>query len=389
MANFKFNSISYDKIKESIQWKYMIEAIDSPIDTNLLVYWLPWAWKSTIAAHRLDKFNRQNKNVIYLTYWKLLSEFLKQWIDDIDAKVKFNSFWKWFYEIRKKLNLNYIKIENIKSEDVKETFSKYIEKYGKFDVIIIDEWQDILQYIYEHIWILSNHISIFADDAQQIMIRTWENKMTEIIKWYLNTETYQLTLNRRNPKSLYEFALQLNPKNVEKWDIKLMENKPDPVIFFDCFDKQTELSQILNIINDNKSKNIAILFSQIEQISLFETDLKSENFYDYTLYNSESNFNINNFKSPLITTFKSVKWLEVDIVIIPNLYPSIEYKYLDNNQLFVAFTRAKEKLIITHHNWWSQIEKILSKFDSNTYSSYKIWIDSWNKKEISIEDIEF
>ena len=117
MPLFKFDYVSYDKILTSIKWKDMIDAIEQPFDEHLLVTWLPWCGKSTIATHRLDRLKKQKW--LYLTYWKLLTTYVSQWLASNEAKSKTNSFWSWFFK-----NWNIKKdIEKITNDDIKRITS--------------------------------------------------------------------------------------------------------------------------------------------------------------------------------------------------------------------------------------------------------------------------
>ena len=90
----------------------------------------------------------------------------------------------------------------------------------------------------------------------------------------------------------------------------------------------------------------------------------------------------------------SSKWLEFDIVIIPWYYNELKNNKLNDNVYFVAFTRASEKLIITHHNWNSEIELKIKKMDTSLCDEYKIKENNINNNsdisnEIDISDLPF
>lgn len=379
MSIFKFNYISYDKILESVKWRDMIDAIDQPTDENLLVTGLPWCWKSTIATHRLDKF--RDKKWWLLTYWKLLTSYIKQWLEKEDSKEKVFWFWKWFYAYRRKYWLAFKNIKDITWEDIKETFELIKDNQWKYDFLLIDEWQDLPKDLYQHLWIIANHLSVFADDAQQLYSNN--NANVENIINGIDPVHYELNINRRNPKVLYEFALSLNPKNAEKWNLKLMTNKSDSVEIYKCNNDKHELNQILSLLDEHEWKNIAILFSKSEWVEKFGYELKSKNI-DFSIYHKDvDDYLILNLNSPILTTFHSSKWLEFDIVIIPWIYPDIRNNQINENHFFVAFTRASEKLIITHHNGNSEIEERIKNINKDLYEEYNLWDEREN-----IEDTE-
>ena len=382
MSQFKFKYISYTDILESAKWKHMIDAIEQSIDENLLVNWLPWCGKSTIATHRLDKL--KNKNGLLLTFWNLLTSYLSQSLKDNLSKTKVQAFWKWFYAMRRKVWLDHIDIKNINWDVIKDTFEKIAENQWKYDFLFIDEWQDLPKELYPLLNIISNHLSVFADDAQQLYWN-WKNaNLNDIINW-IDPIQFELNINRRNPKQMYEFAYQFNPTHAEKWNLKLMTNKSDSVEVYNCNTKENELNKIIELLEEYEWKNIAILFSNQDAIDEYKIELEKHDI-KFTIYHSNNN-KLDNFNSPLLTTFHSVKWLEFPIVIIPWLYPEHKWKFITNNHFFVAITRASEKLIITHHNWGSEIEDKIKNIDSNLYEEYKIW--KIVEKEMSLDEIPF
>ncbi len=390
MWGFKFNFISRARILETPQWKDMIDAMDHSTDENLIVIWPPWCWKSTVAAHRLDYL--KDKNIVYLTYNNLLAEYIKQSFEDWDiVKDKIKTFFSFFHfnldEI-KFLEQNYIS-KKTECLDLIENKFKGLQK--ELDVLIIDEWQDVPLDMYKHTTKLAKHNSIFLDVAQSIYdhwIKTTEQ--FNQLKNYLNWVEYQLTINRRNPRWLFEFALQLNPTWVSTSNLKLMKVVSWSVEVYQCVNEVIEFNEILEIFKQAKNKNIGVLFHKRSEIDDFCRRL-NENWYqnEYTKFHSSNNQNLSGFKNILITSFHSSKWLEFDIVIIPTINIGYWNRFIDDNLLFVAFTRAKEQLIITYVKWKSFIESKIRNFDKTSYDFYQR--DSKNKisKEFSLEDIPF
>ncbi len=304
-------------------------------------------------------------------------------MENEESKNKVFWFWSWFFLYRRKYWLENIDIKNITGDDFKKTFEKILLNQWKYDFLFIDEWQDLPKDLYEHLWIIANHISVFADDAQQLY---WVNnaKIENIINW-INPIQYELNVNRRNPRGLYEFALAFEPKNAEKWNLKLMTNKPDPVEVYICNSFDSEYNKILSLIDEYNWKNIAILFTRGEAVTKLSEQLQKDEIIHSTYHKDIDNKELYILNSPIITTFHSVKWLEFDIVIIPWLYPDIKNNYVNENHFFVATTRASEKLIITHHNWNSEIEWRLKKINKNLYQEYTL-ID---EEDIDVNDIPF
>lgn len=389
MANFKFNLISTSEIIESPHWQFMLDAMRFKWD-NLIVYWPPWCGKSTIAGHRLEFLKEDKKNAIYLTYSNLLKEYVKQsFKDENTIKDKINTFFSYLWFTLNDINYledNYQENRNACDELIQKRIQEHNYNYEE---IIIDEWQDLPYWVYEKLLKKSKNISIFLDLAQSIYKKWLKNvDFNNIISYWT---TFQLQINRRNPRSLYEFALQLNPEWITKSDLKLMKNVSwDTVEIYECNDWELEMKEILDIIKENKTSNIWILVwnNQSEVDRFCEKLNQTEYNWKYTKFHSNSNLNLENFQNIMVTTFKSAKWLEFDIVIIPNVNIDWWYKngnnYIDDRLLFVAFTRAREQLIITYINWNNFVQNRIKDFDKKTYKIYER-----KEKEISIEDIPF
>ncbi|MDP2090358.1 MAG: 3'-5' exonuclease [Candidatus Gracilibacteria bacterium] len=382
MAIFKFNYISYDKILESAKGKDMIDAIEQPSDENLLVNGLPGCGKSTIAVHRLDKF--KNKKGGLLTYGKLLTAYIKLSLENDLSKSKVFGFWNWFFLYRKKYGFEKKDIKDISGEDFRITFQRMLTEQGKYDFLFVDEGQDLPKDLYMHLGLIANHISVFADDAQQLYGD--KNAKVENIINGIDPIQYELNVNRRNPRGLYEFALAFNPNHVEKGNLKLMTNKSDPVEVYKCINFVKEYDKILSLIEEFDGKNIAVLFTKIEAVNKFSYLLNEDNVLHSVYHNEISDNELYNLNSPIVTTFHSVKGLEFDIVIIPGLYPDIRNLHITGTHYYVAATRASEKLIITHHNSNSEIEEKINNIDKKLFEEYDLTEEN---DDINTNDIPF
>lgn len=238
---------------------------------NLIVKWYWWTGKTVIAYYRAISrqenrykcYNWTWDRVLLLCFNKLLNNLLKSETDyplscDIfhlqkfyesirsplvkKIKEKWDITYNWGYftiktftKIRSDKEYFYIQYEkdwekiheNTKSSDsrrstryfaneqssefLKILFSRYAEQYWKkvYKEIIIDEWQDISWAILENLNILTDHISIFADDHQKIN-ENWTNinEMKEIFCPSSKNSIDELTSMHRTTKEIFEYAVR-------------------------------------------------------------------------------------------------------------------------------------------------------------------------------------
>ena len=124
-----------------------------------------------------------------------------------------------------------------------------------------------------------------------------------------------------------------------------------------------------DIIDDNISDNIGILCEDI--ITVDDCTRNLENDYEVSTYHSrlsqeqQEKVLENNLNNIVITTIKSAKGIEFDIVIIPNFQYATTTKA---EQYFVAATRAKSEL---HLMCVQNTPSILDSFDENSYKIVK------------------
>jgi|GEM_PF-2979604 len=59
-------------------------------------------------------------------------------------------------------------IRNASHESLLSHFSQYVQKYGKFEHIIIDEAQDLTKDILNALLLITDHITILLDENQII-----------------------------------------------------------------------------------------------------------------------------------------------------------------------------------------------------------------------------
>lgn len=239
-------------------------------------------------------------------------------------------------------------------------------KNWKVSEIIVDEAQDLAIEKLQEMKNYGDNISYGADFNQKL----YSNTVTEneIKNLFINNTEYNLQQNFRNSYHILNFAKAVLPNfyipqnTLDELEYENIGLKP--VIFIsDYFEK--EIEKIIELINEFKSDthSIGILlpfgkdtFSNGQQVKdsvdNYYKVLSSKNI-DCSRYYNEMKTDDIEISNIHITTYKSVKGLEFDTVIIPFMNKFQDYKMKDKfpeivneEDYYVAFTRAKTNLYL-------------------------------------------
>ena len=111
------------------------------------------------------------------------------------------------------------------------------------------------------------------------------------------------------------------------------------------------------------------MFEQISSLESYYKKLKDE--YEISIYHSklseaeEKKIFKNHLHNYVMTTFKSAKGVEFDVVIIPQFQ---NFKYEKRKEYFVGVTRAKSSVYLISIG---QKPDILDEFDKDSYIEVK------------------
>ncbi len=282
--------------------------------------------------------------------------------------------------------------------DTIDFFENYPEKVPHFSHILIDEFQDINSIQMNLVNILSFDNSFFVGDPRQSIFGWRGSDVNFILNFddlFDDFEVITLKKNYRSRKKIIEFA----NKSIENMNLSELEStkkKKGEVIIEKKDSTNDEFKFILNKIKDEiesgtNPNEIFVLSRTNKLIKEFSKHLKSE----------DIRFSFNNGKSNgegiLLSTVHSIKGMESKIVFIVGcdflnfpiktsehpVIDMVKVKEYDKEEeerrlLYVAITRAKEKLYITHSKNISyfindDMIKISNKSDSNSnVSVFKI-----------------
>lgn len=324
---------------------------------------VPGTGKTVVSIRRLQNAASSGKKAIIFTYGKLLKKTIEEKLGDSAMPVKNIHDWMW-REVQPSGDKKYLNV--LTSDSNLNESVQMIKKRGiVFDEILVDEGQDLSINTYKLLREMTTSLSISADNAQQINNREEASTEEEINKVFPNLVKYELDEVFRSAYELYRFAIQFVPNNARANDLVLLErlkNKNSgadkPLVYLEV-NLDGMFQSIRDIIDENPTDNIGILFEQILHVDHFANNLSQD--YELSTYHSIQKVVPSELKNIIITTFKSAKGIEFDIVIIPY--------FLDGSknipeEYYVGTTRAKNQV---HFLAIKELPKIMANFEKNTY----------------------
>ena len=317
---------------------------------------VPGTGKTVVSIYRLKNSN----NGILFTYGKLLKKTIQEKIDDYKYPVDNIHNWLWNQQEGHKEYL-----EVLVSDEYREGTVQMLRSNGvHFDEILVDEGQDLSIETYKMLNQLTDKISISADNAQQINNKQEASTEEQIRKLFPSLRPFELDEIFRSAYELYRFAIQFVPNNARAHSPTLLERlkrknsgADKPYVYIEP-NLDAMVETVKDIIDDNPTDNIGILFEHIVGVKTFAKNLSNE--YEISAYHNEVEVP-DDLKNIIITTFKSAKGVEFDIVIIPYLKDRLEYT---PEEYYVGVTRAKNQVHILSI---TELPDIMQNFDETTY----------------------
>ncbi len=336
------------------------QAIDS--EEPIFLCGVPGTGKTVVSIKRLQNTADNGKKGIIFTYGKLLRKTIEEKLEN-NSKMPVENIHNWMWESQGNGKRRYFEVM-IKDENINSTIELLKSKGKIYDEILVDEGQDLSLNTYKILKELTLGLSISADNAQQINNRNEATNEEKIIELFPSLRKFELDVVFRSAYEIYRFAIQFVPNSKRANDSILLERlkrnnsgADKPFVWLEN-DLNSVYNSIKDIIDENPTDNIGILFEKILHVD--EAEKKISQDYDVSIYHNQEVIpsQLNNI---IITTFKSAKGVEFDIVIIPYFSDgamNIPEEY------YVGATRAKNQV---HFLAIKNIPKIMAHFDSNTY----------------------
>jgi len=326
------------------------------IDSNdpIFLTGVPGTGKTVVSIYRL----LNSDNALLLTYGKLLRKTIEEKINDNSKKIM--NIHKWLWDITK-TELD----TNLNDQNILQTINNLKVSKIKYNQILVDEGQDLSPNSYKLFDAISDEVSVSADEAQMVMDKGDGAKEQDILDILPHLKVYELDEIFRSTYEMYNFARYFVPYNTRANSENLLQrlqrdnsgaDKPYVYLLNDLNDT-FEVMQ--DIIDDNPTDNIGILLPSISEVETYTKKLSDD--YDVSSYHSGYSDVPEMLHNIIVTTLKSAKGIEFDIVILPQAQ-NITDKM--NEEYFVGATRAKSELHIL------SIQKepeIFDKFDKNSY----------------------
>jgi len=363
MAQFKFNTISKTDIENSEGGKQMIHPIDYDGPHHLLITGCPGSGKTTVSIMRAERLNMAKKQIIVITFQNLLKVSLINTASK-ELASKLFTFYRWYSS----------KFGYLNPHDDETMMIERMINWSGVDEIIIDEGQDFESRIYRALIQKCKKLTVGADNAQRVHENgLTANQIHSELKKHGNVQEVPLQYNYRNTFEIYNFARYFMPDH-ERANNQLAidrirkgnDSKSLPTIFL-VSDSTSCLAQLQILLSDAGDRNIAVLLYHTKEVDFYydrinELGIKCSKSYN----NSHVGLEIENV---LVTTFKSAKGLEFQVVIMPNMETAMDQHFQTREHYYIACTRAKENLFLIVQG--DRLPHYFSAFDINSYRLIK------------------
>lgn len=338
------------------------QAVDST--KPIFLRGVPGTGKTVVSIKRLQNaasLDKPKKAIIF-TYGKLLKKTIEEKLGN-QASMPVDNIHNWMWN--QQGDGHKIFFDKITAtENLNNCINMLQSKGTMYDEILVDEGQDLSINTYRILKEITKSLSVSADNAQQINNREEATNEEEIMKLLTGLKEFELDEIFRSAYELYRFAIQFVPYNARANSPELLErlkrknsgaDKP-----FVYLEKSLDgmFKSVRDIIDENPTDNIGVLFEEMIHVDLFFNNLEKD--YEVSKYHSQDIIP-STLHNIIVTTFKSSKGVEFDIVIIPYFIKRARY---NNEEYYVGVTRAKNQVHILSIN---EMPSIINGFDVNTY----------------------
>lgn len=332
------------------QKAFLIQLVEDS-NRNYFLYGCAGSGKTVLAAHGARILSQEGKSAHFIVYTKLLSKFVSDGFADVNASIhEVDHYHHW----KRDFNIT-----------------------GYCDMAIIDECQDFksdwISTVKEH----SKNQLWLGDASQQIYSDSMNDSGYADICSEFNDREIELNINYRNSISIAQLAKCFI--NVNKFDkisleekvsnfILPIQNNPlqtaeannQPNIFIEARDEAEEFDAIASIVkelqgNSELKKHIAIAQLHHDHLDHIQTELGSRGVDVYRIGKDKQvlpDFSDRNLT--ILSPIHSLKGMEVDYLIFPRTeYNNIDFwegKEINDNLMFVLFSRAKKRIFCSYVN---------------------------------------
>jgi DNA helicase IV len=172
--------------------------------------------------------------------------------------------------------------------------------------------------------------------------------------------------------------------NQIRLDLMPRGNGNTPVVIQVLSDEEN-FNRLKIILEDAGDRNIAILFYHQSEVDLYFNKVRELGFSCTKHHNrAQAGSNIENI---LITTYKSVKGLEFQVVIMPDMHTAMDKEEKTAEHYYIGCTRAKESLYLTFTG--TTFPDYFEEFEADSYEFRPTEIGAPRTAYQNIDDLPF
>lgn len=319
---------------------------------NLLVTGRPGSGKTTVTLMRATRLSKMGLSVRILTYQNLLRISLQN-IADPTLGGRISTMHSWLLD-----NYAHWLDEHTTGPALREKLEK---KADRFDEILIDEGQDLPLCVYQALPGITKRLSVGADTGQMLHGGgVSAEQIEDVLEAQKQLMPIELQYNYRNYFEVYDFGRQFMEHAPSVHQSAILNNMPrgkggtnSLPVMIQARDEEDTLDKLENLLLDNENVNVAVLLYFTEQVDRWHKRIKDRGFASTKFHSKMSEYergiHAARMENIVVTTFKSAKGLEFQVVIMPEMQHAMaEPKFMTPEHYYVGCTRATEKLYLLY-----------------------------------------
>jgi len=365
---FTFTLISEADILRSPGGNLMMNAINYDGQKHMLVTGCPGSGKTTVSIMRAAKRFREGRSILLLTYQNMLRIALGGIAGRMPRKL-ISTFHRWHMRSTNGTHVN----NRTADEMVHDIQANHIP----YDEILIDEGQDFEARFIETAARCCSQITISSDTAQKLHDQGLDSSqiMTLITSLFGAVEHFNLEHNYRNNYETYFFAINFVPYNLRAANENTLNNMyrgktgSVPVVFQAKEHKDT-LNILRTRLNEAGEVNVAVLLYHVKDVDYYYREIPKLGDFRCSRYHNEMTAEEkaeteNDLQNILVTTYKSAKGMEFQVVIMPDMHLAKTEDFMTDEHYYVGCTRAKENLYLIFEG---EMPDYIDTFDKGSYT---------------------